>query len=71
MGHGPFGHFFDEYFLRDFGINHEMLGARSSARSWRPCCAGFAAIRTASLADHEQLDPEQVAWLIQRPRGGG
>ena len=27
VGHGPFGHFFDEHFLRDFGLTHETLGA--------------------------------------------
>src|SRR5690606_9642924 len=28
VGHGPFGHFFDEHFLRKFGETHETLGAR-------------------------------------------
>ena len=26
VGHGPFGHFFDEHFLADYGLNHETLG---------------------------------------------
>ena len=28
VGHGPFGHFFDDHFLDDFGITHEDLGAQ-------------------------------------------
>ena len=27
VGHGPFGHFFDDQFLRDFSLTHEKLGA--------------------------------------------
>ena len=27
VGHGPFGHFFDDQFLRRFGRTHETLGA--------------------------------------------
>ena len=26
VGHGPFGHFFDDHFLSDFGLTHETLG---------------------------------------------
>ena len=28
VGHGPFGHFFDEHYLRAFGETHESLGAQ-------------------------------------------
>src|SRR5262245_58406960 len=28
VGHGPFGHFFDDNFLIDFGLTHELLGQR-------------------------------------------
>src|SRR5216110_409850 len=26
VGHGPFGHFFDDHFLHQFGLTHEDLG---------------------------------------------
>src|SRR5436190_8185820 len=26
VGHGPFGHFFDDHFLSQFGLSHETLG---------------------------------------------
>ncbi len=28
VGHGPFGHFFDEHFLADYGLNHEIARQR-------------------------------------------
>src|SRR5574341_1306212 len=28
VGHGPFGHFFDDNFLIDFKLTHELLGQR-------------------------------------------
>ena len=28
VGHGPFGHFFDEHFLADYGLNHEIARRR-------------------------------------------
>ena len=27
VGHGPFGHFFDDQFLAQFGVTHEDIGA--------------------------------------------
>ena len=31
VGHGPFGHFFDDHYLDQFGITHEDIGGRSSS----------------------------------------
>ena len=28
VGHGPFGHFFDDNFLADFDLTHELVGQR-------------------------------------------
>ena len=28
VGHGPFGHFFDDNFLADFDLTHENVGQR-------------------------------------------
>jgi len=33
IGHGPFSHLFDEVVLRDYGINHEILGAEILRKS--------------------------------------
>src|SRR5438874_3239317 len=68
VGHGPFGHFFDEYFLKDFGLTHETLGAHIIRDALGDLLRGLRRNPTTHLEPGETLDPSQVAWLIQRPR---
>lgn len=68
VGHGPFGHFFDEHFLSGYGETHETLGARIIREHLGDLIRGLRRNPQGRLEPHEQLDPEQVAWLIQRPR---
>ncbi|MEQ8789116.1 MAG: HD domain-containing protein [Pirellulaceae bacterium] len=69
VGHGPFGHFFDEHFLRDFGLTHETLGTAIIRDQLGPLLVKLRRNPNSRLDADEQLDPEQVAWLITRPRG--
>ena len=69
IGHGPFGHFFDEYFLRGYGLTHESLGAEIIRRELADLLRGIRRNPNSQLAASERLDPEQIAWLIARPRG--
>ena len=68
VGHGPFGHFFDEHFLQDFGLTHEILGAAIIRDELGDLIRGLRRNPNSRLADDERLDPDQVAWLIMRPR---
>ena len=34
VGHGPFGHFFDENYLADYGLNHEIVGSEIIRREF-------------------------------------
>jgi len=36
IGHGPFGHFFDENYLERWGIDHEVVGRRVVLDEPRP-----------------------------------
>ena len=65
VGHGPFGHFFDEHFLADYGLTHETLGGeiirrelgdllprhspQPERRRWKPAKRST---RSRSPADH-------------------
>jgi hypothetical protein len=68
VGHGPFGHFFDEHFLRRFGLTHETLGAKIIRDELGDLLKRLRRNPNSRLEASEQLDPEQIAWLITRPK---
>jgi HD superfamily phosphohydrolase len=70
VGHGPFGHFFDDKFLRGYGLTHETVGAHIIRRELGDLLRRIRRNPHTALASHETLDADEVAWLIQRPQGG-
>lgn len=70
VGHGPFGHFFDEYYLRAFGLTHEQVGATIICDELGGLLRGIRRTPNGCLHKDEVLDPRQIAWLITRPRDG-
>ncbi len=67
VGHGPFGHFLDTHFLQDFGLTHESLGALIIEQELGGLLREIRRNPNSELRADEQLDPRQIAWLIQRP----
>ena len=67
VGHGPFGHFFDDHFLQQFSLTHELLGAQIITSELAPLVEGIRENPSSRLAEDEQLSADQVAWLIVRP----
>lgn len=68
VGHGPFGHFFDEHFLSHFGLTHELLGAHIIQTELADDLGKIKASPLGQHADQEALNAEDIAWLILRPR---
>jgi HD superfamily phosphohydrolase len=68
VGHGPFGHFFDTYYLADFGLTHETLGAEIIRRELASLLRRIRRSPFGQLEPGETLDPEQIAVLIVRPQ---
>jgi uncharacterized protein len=68
VGHGPFGHFFDEHYLRHFGLTHETLGSKIICDELGTLLRRVRRSPNGTLKDGEQLDPAQIAFLIRRPK---
>jgi HD superfamily phosphohydrolase len=68
VGHGPFGHFFDEHFLSRFGLNHETLGSTIVEAKLGDLIRRIRRTPNGALAANETLDPRQVSYLFTRPK---
>ena len=68
VGHGPFGHFFDDQYLDQFGITHETLGAHIIENELGDLLRRIRRTPNGYLAPLEEIEPKQIAWLICRPR---
>ncbi|MCA8995981.1 MAG: HD domain-containing protein [Planctomycetaceae bacterium] len=71
VGHGPFGHFFDDHYLAQFDVTHEDIGAAIIERELGDLIRGIRRNPSGKLQPLEELDPKQVSWLIRRPRSSG
>ena len=71
VGHGPFGHFFDENYLAPFGIDHETIGRTLILGPLAELISGIGASPRGTFAPGESVDPRWVAHLISdRPLPG-
>ncbi|MHB8773075.1 MAG: HD domain-containing protein [Syntrophales bacterium] len=67
IGHGPYGHFFDDHFLAQYGLTHEDLGRLIITRKLGRLIAGIRRSPSGPFAKKEALDPKAVAFLIKMP----
>ena len=66
LGHGPFGHFFDDNFLHDYGLTHEDLGQAMIQRYLGDIIRQLRRSPSGSFAEGEELKPEDVAFPIKK-----
>ena len=64
VGHGPFGHFFDENYLDTWNIDHEVIGRELIVGPLADLVAELGASPTADFERGERIDPRWVAFLI-------
>src|SRR6266851_9295372 len=64
VGHGPFGHFFDENYLDTWGIDHEVIGRALIVGPLAASIRALGASPTADFDTGERIDPRWVAYLI-------
>jgi HD superfamily phosphohydrolase len=64
VGHGPFGHFFDENYLARWGIDHEVVGRHLILGDLASLIRELRASPDADFTAGEAVDPCWVAFLI-------
>jgi HD superfamily phosphohydrolase len=64
IGHGPFGHFFDDNFLADYELTHELVGQRIIREQLADAVAGLRRSPTGPFADGERIDPNWICYLM-------
>jgi uncharacterized protein len=64
VGHGPFGHFFDENYLDTWGIDHEIIGRALITGPLAGLVGELGASPTADFEPGERVDPSWIAYLI-------
>ncbi len=67
VGHGPYGHFFDDHFLDRYGLTHEDLGRLIIVRKLGRIITRIRRSPSGPFAVGETLDPAAVAFLIKMP----
>ncbi|NTW17940.1 MAG: HD domain-containing protein [Syntrophaceae bacterium] len=69
IGHGPYGHFFDDNFLSQYGITHEDIGKLIITNKLGKFIRQIRRSPSGSFDNGECLDPGHVAILIKMPDG--
>lgn len=69
VGHGPFGHFFDDNFLADFSITHEDLSQAVIQGRLGDLIRQLKRSPSGPFAPGEELDPGDVAFPIKKNGG--
>ena len=64
IGHGPFGHFFDDHFLSQYNLTHELLGQQIIQEKMGTLIRRIRRSPTGPFETGEQIDPQYVAFLI-------
>jgi uncharacterized protein len=64
VGHGPFGHFFDENYLDTWEIDHEVIGRAIITGQLADLIGALGASPGVDFEPGERIDPSWVAYLI-------
>jgi uncharacterized protein len=64
IGHGPFGHFFDDNYLAQFDLTHEKVGQHIIKTELADIIKAIRRSPSGEFLKGEKLIPEQIAFLI-------
>ena len=64
IGHGPFCHFFDDHFLKQYNLTHEKLGQLIIQKELSPILKKIRRSPSGAFEAGEHILPEHIAFLI-------
>src|SRR3989475_1559381 len=64
VGHGPFGHFFDDNFLVDYDLTHELIGQRIIREELADVLRSLRRSPSGRFNAGEAIDPEWICYLM-------
>jgi len=64
VGHGPFGHFFDDNFLNDYDLTHELVGQRIIREELGDPIRSLRRSPSGAFQADEAIDPEWICYLM-------
>src|SRR5881409_2059539 len=64
VGHGPFGHFFDDNFLVDYDLSHELVGQRIIREELADVLRNLRRSPSGRFNAGEAIDPEWICYLM-------
>jgi HD superfamily phosphohydrolase len=64
VGHGPFGHFFDDNFLIDYELTHELVGQRIIREELGDVIRNLRRSPSGAFNADERIDPEWICYLM-------
>jgi len=67
IGHGPFSHFFDDHYLRDFSITHEDISKHIILTELSDTISQLCRSPHGNFEEGESVNPEHVAFIIKKP----
>jgi len=70
IGHGPWGHFFDDNFLNKFGITHEDIGQQIVIRKLGDIIRKIRRGPSGEFRTDEEINPAHIAFLIKKDEEG-
>jgi len=68
VGHGPYGHFFDDNYLNQYSLTHEIIGQQIIVKKLGSIISRIQRSPSGNFGRGEIIDPRHVAYLIKMPQ---
>ena len=68
IGHGPFGHFFDDNYLKQFDVSHETISKTIIEKKLASLLKRIKRSPSGDFAKVEIINPLHISFLIEKPK---